>query len=603
MEVEDEVAEPRTTSGPGGAYSLAIAGARPFVLIAEHPGLAPVACSPVFAGERRDLVLSSGSTLTVQVHGGTERGRTPCAGAEVNVYVDAPEKTGELWASSGVTDASGRATFQGLPQGAVQVEARSGSRLGQATTASEDALPVQCEIELLATGRIYGRVIAQESGRPLAGAFVELEDFETVETDERGRFTLEGYARDGALRRLGARAPRLAPRFELLKLTAERSERTVDFALERALRASGHVVDRAGRSLAEAYVRFVGSVPLEPITSAYDRVGYETDARGRFTAELCRGVPYRVLVRAPGHGLGLFACGPVPASPAPLDLGELVLAPAASLAGRITEVPVPEKPCLVRLRWLDDDPSSKLPEHLGHLETTRADSRRRFAFDDLAPGRYRLELVQPDTPEYVGYRGASAQAAVELAPGEACRDVELGVVPFVEGTVRSESGRRLTLCKVKLFALDAPERVVVSVTTDNTGQFRLHPLADGPFRLLVEDGRLLHESRSVEPVVPGDVLELELAEFHSPLAIRGVVISESGELPEKLIISVLDSRTGERCARSIMVEADGTFTMTNLRDMPYDVELLDFENRFESLRIAGVQPGGEPVEMRIVPRH
>jgi hypothetical protein len=77
---------------------------------------------------------------------------------------------------------------------------------------------------------------------------------------------------------------------------------------------------------------------------------------------------------------------------------------------------------------------------------------------------------------------------------------------------------------------------------------------------------------------------------------------EAGPVPEKVFVSFRDTRTQERLGRVAIPEADGTFAMKNLRDGAYDLELVDFEGRWEPVRIDGVLPGGQPVEMRLVPR-
>jgi hypothetical protein len=156
---------------------------------------------------------------------------------------------------------------------------------------------------------------------------------------------------------------------------------------------------------------------------------------------------------------------------------------------------------------------------------------------------------------------------------------------------------------VSLFALTAPEKELATASTDRDGVFRLHAEAPGPFRLVVEDRQLLLESRMLEPVELGSVdLVLELGEFHSSFEIRGELVLESGELPEGVYVGFRAVRTGERLQRVAIPEFDGRFTMRNLRDEAYDMDLVDVAGHFEPVRRAGVRPGGEDVELRLVRR-
>jgi len=524
------------------------------------------------------------------------------------VRVESPDRTGALWAKSGSTDSNGVVAFSGLPAGRVDVVARGEARRGHRWIDADGFHGATCSIELLATGRIDGTVVERETGLPIAGARVgnPHAGIEEVTTDALGRFALEGLGLGQGLRILGAHAEGHASRFEMFKLPSDSDQLTVKFALEPSLRVSGLVVDGERRAVRGARVCFLGSIPVEPFSAEWDRIRAETDAAGRFAAELHPGVAYRVLVQAAGHGLGLSGCGPFPTGSAPVELDELVLASAASLAGVVADGSAPHEPAFVQLYWAGDgvEPTSILASQFAHVETTRPDPSGRFAFDGLAPGRYRLELVLPKSREREDPSRPPAVAVVELAPGEARRDLVLGAEDSaIEGTVADASGASLGGCRVNLFAAATPERLLASTHTDGRGRFRLQPREAGPFRVVVDDPRLFYESRVLEPVELGTGdLAIELAEFRSTHAIRGVLLPDSGAVAENVYISFRDPRTQERLARVAIPEADGTFTMRNLRDQAYDLELVDFESRWEPVRIDGVRPGGAPVEVRLTPR-
>jgi RNA polymerase sigma-70 factor (ECF subfamily) len=603
----DETPAPSvTTSGEHGLFSLPLPASRPFVLAAEHPSFAPVAHPTVFAGERHDLTLLSGSLLIVAVRSSA---RAPSAGAEVRVRVPGPDKSGDLWSRAGKTGADGTISFTGLPAGKASVEARCGVERGErlveiSGVETDGREPARCEVELRATGRIEGIVRDRATGQPIAGARVgsPYHDVPEVTTDALGRYALAGIGLGEGFWSLGAHARGYAFRFELLKLPPDAPERALDFGLEPAASVSGRVLGPDRRALAGARLVFLATLPIEPYTATTDRLETSSGDGGRFTlAELHPDVAYRVLVLAAGHATGVFACGPF-AGGASVELEEFVLAPGGSLAGNVPEGANAES-FLVRLYWAGDE-----GEHLSaletHLETTRADPRGRFAFDGLAPGRYRLALVDPAARRSHASSAELAEIRVELRAGEERRGLAFRPgESSVAGKVLGPGGRGVQTCRVGLFALAAPEEELATASTDRDGTFRLHVEAPGPFRLVVEDRQLLLESRVLEPVELGSTdIVLELGEFHSAFEIRGELVLESGELPEGVYVGFRDVRTGERLQRVAIPEFDGAFTMRNLRDEAYDLELVDVAGLFEPVRLAGVRPGAEDVELRLVPR-
>jgi hypothetical protein len=66
-----------------------------------------------------------------------------------------------------------------------------------------------------------------------------------------------------------------------------------------------------------------------------------------------------------------------------------------------------------------------------------------------------------------------------------------------------------------------------------------------------------------------------------------------------LCVRFLDAGTGLALQRVAFIDADGWFELRNLRDTPYDLELLDFDGRFEPARLADVRPGDAEVELAV----
>lgn len=583
-----------TTSGADGAYALEVPGQRPFVLTATYGEHAPASSLLAFAGERRDLTLVPGTVLAVRA---SDEGAAPVAGARVRVVFEIPGADGELWSAEATTGPDGRAELRGLPEGKGRVEGRRESLRGVRAIDVDGRTSETCSLVLYGTGRIEGRVFERDTGRPIAGARVgaAASGVEEVVTDSSGRYALERVALGEGLWILEAHARGRAGRFEVLRLTPKDNRRTVDFALDPAARAAGRVLDAERRALAGARVVFLGTQPVEPMTAATDRSEATTDARGAFAVDgLLPGVAYRVLALAPGQPTGVFACGPIAPGSAPVDLGELVLGLQGSIAGEAGGAPGAAGPWDVELHWSDPDAATQV-ESFGLVETTRADPRGRFAFTGLLPGRYRLALLDPETKRST----VLEEGLVELAPGERRAGVVLRPGGrAIRGTLARGGKIR---CRVRLFALAEPEVELRETFTDGEGRFRLAAPEPGPFRVVFDELGLLYESRIIEPVEAGTVdLFVELAEFRSTHAIRGVVTVEGAPAPADLFISFWSSGTGERLGRVAFLDVDGRFEMENLRDEPYDVGVLDFENRFEPVRVPRVRPDGEALELALV---
>jgi len=214
----------------------------------------------------------------------------------------------------------------------------------------------------------------------------------------------------------------------------------------------------------------------------------------------------------------------------------------------------------------------------------------------LQPDRYRLVLLDPETKR----SSTLIEEPVDLAPGEQRSVVLRPDGRMIRGTLAAGGKIR---CKVRLSALAEPDVELRATFTDGEGRFRLTAPEPGPFRLVVDDVGLQYESVTIQPVEAATTdLVVELVKFHSTHSIRGVVTVDGAPAPEDLYLSFWSSGTGERLARVAFLDVDGRFEMKDLRDEPYDVGVLDFDNRFEPVRVAGVRPDGEELELALVPK-
>jgi hypothetical protein len=490
-----------------------------------------------------------------------------------------------------------------VPAGDAEVECRLADAHGVRRAASKGAGEVRCAVELSATACLEGVVLERGTGAPIGGAIVgnERSGVGPVFTDAAGRFTLDGIGYGDAFWSLAAHAPGFASEYRMVRVPAGADPRTLRFELERAVRAHGRVLDAARRPLGGARLSFLAQLMVPPMTAEIDRKETRADPLGRFEVELVPGATYRVLVSAAGRLLGTPSTPIVPAGHAALDLGELVLGETGSIAGTVAG-DLAQQPCLVRLHCADGE-TWRGGDPLALLAATRPDPDGRFVFEPVPPGRYRL-VLHAGGERTGSWSRPLVESEVELAPGERRIDVTLDpAAPCITGQVLDPDGKPVESAYVRLFALEGSGAPLVLAHTRDDGRFRVFPSAPGPYRIEVEDLRLFLAARTLAPVAPvesGDAeLRIELAAFTSPHRIRGRLAGADGAEVKDLCVRFLDAGTGLALQRVAFIDADGWFELRNLRDTPYDLELLDFDGRFEPARLADVRPGDAEVELAV----
>jgi protocatechuate 3,4-dioxygenase beta subunit len=182
-----------------------------------------------------------------------ESDRQPVAGARVTL-AHVALTTASREAASGP---DGRFEFVSLPPG----EARLAARKGELRSDAAGPLPValtggqdQESIELLLSpGRvIVGQVIDVESGAPIAGAAVTLDDATQAQTDVAGNYRLEGV-RDGQFR-LMATHPQFADALGIVTIEGPLEYRC-NFTMDPAVTVTVKVIDTDGGPVEAAMVR------------------------------------------------------------------------------------------------------------------------------------------------------------------------------------------------------------------------------------------------------------------------------------------------------------------------------------------------------------
>jgi hypothetical protein len=301
------------------------------------------------------------------------------------------------------TNDQGRAEFEVVPGEAldVQVIDERAQILGRKLDAPADGKSVELVFELLTREdvRLYGQLVEEESGAPLAGRVLVMSvgPGRIVETDSAGRFELT--ARSWEKARATAEAECRAPARFTIATGYEDPLRPLFVRLSRAAVLEAFVRDRTGALIdgADVHVATVSQPQPRPtarmITLPTDAASShwiaETDSNGcAILDELLPGIPLRISVSADGW--------PSRSEPEPfvLQAGEqrrvdLVLGRGATLSGVLEETsgrPIPR--CEVWCEPALDRRPRVFDEGMRPSSRTWTDAEGSFRFEMLPTGLY-----------------------------------------------------------------------------------------------------------------------------------------------------------------------------------------------------------------------
>jgi hypothetical protein len=261
-----------------------------------------------------------------------------------------------------------------------------------------------------------------------------------------------------------------------------REDRQSEMVLGEPKELAGHVVDEAGRPVAEARV----SIPVAVLTpeegrlylpeqAAADLLTVQTDATGRFVfARLPATGSVELLVEKPGRAT---TCTYDPAGPAdvcqfcPGQAGiKVILPPEARIQGSTIEKTAGKPVGSVRILALPEPGGFPL-----QADPTEAAPDGRFEIGGLPAGSYRVQLMpQAGTPaEWV-----AQPVRVDVEEGKTATDVKLELVKgavievFVKG---GANGKPIDMARVRLS--DSRREEVLAGGTDDAGlaRFRVLP--------------------------------------------------------------------------------------------------------------------------------
>ena len=389
---DDEVAGPLTRTARDGTFVLRLRRGQSVDLLVKHAGFRPAQVARRLAGERVRVVMAEGARLEVAVK---DADGAPVRGAEARLWRNAPVLGTDFQARL-LSDESGRCAFEGLPPGRMLLaveHAEHGVPEWQHQQIAEGGVAT-AEVVFPRGRTIGGTVTDARTGKPIAGARVGggWVLHRTATTDAEGKYAWRDWTGKG---------------FDDLHCTAEGygrqgqvvpPEGPVDFTLQPGDRIVGRIVGADGSPVAAARIGCVGYRRASP-TDEIDTASVVTGGDGRFEiASLRHDLPHLLVIAAPGHGRGLFDVYPPPESPGRMDLGDVVLAEARAIEGRVLDASGDPLPGIaVALSGSGTGRTRYLPAGFRPLDVDygvkvacRADDLGRFRFPDLAPGDYRL---------------------------------------------------------------------------------------------------------------------------------------------------------------------------------------------------------------------
>ncbi len=421
------------------------------------------------------------------------------------------------------------------------VSARMGRQGGEATDRRsyievvEGREPDPVTIQLEERGVLRGRVVAEETGKPVAGVRLFTDRGEILTTDDEGRYETGGI-RTGRHTLIAVSPGRERPHLHFD--TTLRPDAELDIRLRQAATIRGRILDEQGKPIPGAYVQRRASgdaLTLDGWTEA-------CDAQGRFALE----VPFHQLVYslsfiAPDHEYQERNMILLRAGEGPEWLIRMKRMSPNVLAAIKAEEQKPKRPehprreltgqvflhvnkplANVVVRWGTTTEESLKRE-------TRTDKDGTFALKDV-PDREGLLIIIP--PE-------NAPQFVEAPKGQARVTVRVEVGQTTGGVVRGWDGRPLPAVLV-LPELLSPDRTLSlgallnerGVVTDDNGAFR--------FRGLPTAARFHFQGLGLKQIVRH---QLRLGAFDNVVemmaengAIRGRVLDPQGKPVRNFVI-------------------------------------------------------------------
>ena len=515
----------RTVCDIDGRFEIAVPMARALDVTARAAGFAPQHAGSVLAGDEVTIRLDLAAELvgSVRVRGESTAVAKACVRARDRL-------TGALLGEV-LTDNNGIFTIHDLRAGFVTLGA-----LSEEAVQSRPALlelvagqVSQYDFELDRGVTITGRVLDALSKQPIPGAKIATDWLagKTTEADDSGCYRLAGFGG----KRLHARAAGFRGSIQRWE-SVPHEDSVVNFELERGSTIEGRVIADDGNAIPDAYAAAVSDNAGADHRSQ-DWKACRADARGRFSISgLDSLASYSLFVQRPRYGTSITNILGNDNIERPIDLGDIVLSKAGTIAG-IVHSPAGTTLPNIRLRlngpapnhdghggqYLAFTASPHVPEPLTHRDM-RSDTRGRFLFTDLASGRYALDA-------WIAEGAIPVVSSIEVidAPAVTTIDLELEVGEAIEGRVENSEGEGLPSVLVQAFPAGTVEEdpsKIIHVISESNGHFVLRQLTSQRYELVADP---VYLNRLVqEPYMKGWSTSIEAGESDARILLRRATV-------------------------------------------------------------------------------
>ncbi|MDQ3280752.1 MAG: carboxypeptidase regulatory-like domain-containing protein [Acidobacteriota bacterium] len=466
--------------------------------------------------------------------------------------------------SSGVTGPDGTFTLSGLAAGNVRVMFRKEDDFIQEQR-SITAPAREVLVELSSGGRVTGRVVDKDSGKPVAtfqagisasrggGGMVmmappQLKDFNSSD----GTFTLENVPAGSMV--LLANAPGYAG--ARLNVTIEEGKTLsgVELQLESGVKLTGRVTGPNGAPVADASVRIMPSP-----TGSFSSRGMETNTTTNQNGE------YSLEALPPGEETLSFS------HPKYIDARKQVtlkgretrLDVTLSSGQRVSGVVVTEAGAPV------SDASVSASSGTGGHEVARTNANGAFEMESVAPGRYR----------FVASKAGLADGTlddVDISSGGGIRiTMRTGATIYGRVTGLSESEYANATVEVR------GDRTRASSAVDPNGTYRVEGAPTGSVQVSASisgrfGGGLKLSSPKMVEVAPGGSQSVDI-EFRSDVTVSGRVLRNGKALPNANVLFAPARGSRAQAVSSATTDQNGAYSVSGLDEGDYTVNVVDLQ--------------------------
>jgi uncharacterized GH25 family protein len=455
------------------------------------------------------------------------------------------------------TEGDGTFAFDKLVGRSYALTASSGDLIGGPVThqlaATSDPVVIR-----LSEGATLVVDVVDDAGHPVAAADVKLagESDLTTKTDDKGMAKLKPVRPGWVMVEVNAAGYALGTNFTTLGSAGASGE--ISVTLHKGMPVSGRVIDDAGKPIAKAHV---SAGDGSPWSLGRDADEVETDAKGQFAF---------VALGAGSHVLSAVDGEHAPAESSPITVSatravtgiEITMKAGGVVSGVVVDHDAkPVAFATVRIAGTG--------AQMWQVASRQATSDAKGAFELRGLGRAKLQArAESDA-------AASKLVDVDLSAKSAVRDVKLvlDVAGTISGVVVDDKNQPVAEVQVNAFpdvlAGAATEGLALagmsSATTDGGGNFTLHGLPDGGYRLWAARSTGMNDGWGMQstPAKTGDkAVRIVLP---APGGLTGKIVLEGGKPP-----SLANVQAG---AHPATPAPGGVFTLKDLAPGTYDVTL------------------------------